>query len=71
VHGFLHLVGYDHQDDKDAADMEQAEREILHRLAIPDPYRSRSRPRTKPARLAARPAAGPAAKHSGRRSAGR
>src|SRR3984957_14646251 len=71
VHGFLHLVGYDHQDEKDAADMEQAEREILHGLAIPDPYRSRSRPRTKPARLAARPAAGPAAKHSGRRSAGR
>jgi probable rRNA maturation factor len=39
VHGFLHLVGYDHQRDKDAAAMERLESKILHRLAIPDPYR--------------------------------
>jgi len=39
VHGFLHLLGYDHQRDKDAAAMECLESEILHRLAIPDPYR--------------------------------
>ncbi len=39
VHGFLHLVGYDHERDDDATAMEQAEREILRRLAIPDPYR--------------------------------
>ncbi len=39
VHGFLHLLGYDHQNDKDAAAMERLEREILRRLAIPDPYR--------------------------------
>ena len=39
VHGFLHLLGYDHQNDKDAAVMERLEREILRRLAIPDPYR--------------------------------
>jgi probable rRNA maturation factor len=71
VHGFLHLVGYDHQGDEDAAEMERAEREILHELAIPDPYRSRSRPRTKPARLAVRLAAGPAAKRPARRPAGR
>jgi probable rRNA maturation factor len=39
VHGFLHLLGYDHEDDKDAAVMERLERKILRRLAIPDPYR--------------------------------
>jgi probable rRNA maturation factor len=40
VHGFLHLNGYDHQRSKDADEMEQLERKILRRLAIPDPYRS-------------------------------
>ena len=39
VHGFLHLVGYDHERDKDAHEMEQAERDILRQLKIPDPYR--------------------------------
>jgi probable rRNA maturation factor len=39
VHGFLHLVGYDHERDKDAHKMEQAERDILRQLKIPDPYR--------------------------------
>jgi probable rRNA maturation factor len=39
VHGFLHLVGYDHDLDGDAVAMESAERDILRRLAIPDPYR--------------------------------
>jgi probable rRNA maturation factor len=39
VHGFLHLVGYDHDRDADAAAMEQTERKILRRLDIPDPYR--------------------------------
>jgi probable rRNA maturation factor len=42
VHGFLHLVGYDHERDADAAAMERTEREILRQLAIPDPYRSRT-----------------------------
>jgi len=42
VHGFLHLVGYDHERSKDAIAMEQAEREILRQLAIPDPYGARS-----------------------------
>jgi len=41
VHGFLHLVGYDHERDQDAEAMEQAERKILRTLAIPDPYRPR------------------------------
>ncbi len=38
VHGFLHLLGYDHERDKDARVMEQAERDILRLLKIPDPY---------------------------------
>jgi len=43
VHGFLHLVGYDHERDEDAEKMERAERRILRRLAIPDPYRRRAK----------------------------
>jgi probable rRNA maturation factor len=39
VHGFLHLLGYDHLRKKDAEEMEQLERDILRRLRVPDPYR--------------------------------
>jgi probable rRNA maturation factor len=38
IHGFLHLLGYDHDNDRDAAKMEGVERKVLKRLAIPDPY---------------------------------
>jgi probable rRNA maturation factor len=38
VHGFLHLIGYDHEKDYDAEAMENLEREILAQLGIPDPY---------------------------------
>ncbi len=38
VHGFLHLVGYDHEKDDEAEEMEALEREILATLGIPDPY---------------------------------
>jgi probable rRNA maturation factor len=38
VHGFLHLVGYDHQTDKEAMAMETLETAILARLDVPDPY---------------------------------
>jgi probable rRNA maturation factor len=38
VHGFLHLLGYDHETDDEAEVMEDLERRILARLAIPDPY---------------------------------
>lgn len=38
VHGFLHLIGYDHESDEEAETMEQLERCILARLDIPDPY---------------------------------
>ena len=39
VHGTLHLLGYDHGDDQDAADMEGREVRALARLGIDDPYR--------------------------------
>jgi probable rRNA maturation factor len=42
VHGFLHLLGYDHERRADAEAMERVERDILRRLAIPDPYRRRA-----------------------------
>jgi probable rRNA maturation factor len=38
VHGFLHLLGYDHQADEEATQMEQLERVLLARLGIGDPY---------------------------------
>ena len=38
VHGTLHLLGYDHQDDEAAADMEAREVRALARLGIADPY---------------------------------
>jgi probable rRNA maturation factor len=41
VHGFLHLIGYDHEKDADAEAMEGLEREILAQLGIPDPYADR------------------------------
>jgi len=38
VHGTLHLLGYDHHDDREAADMEQREIRALGRLGIANPY---------------------------------
>ena len=38
VHGTLHLLGYDHVSEPDAAAMEGLEREILTGLGIADPY---------------------------------
>ena len=38
LHGFLHLLGYDHETDADAEVMEALETRILAKLAIPDPY---------------------------------
>jgi len=41
VHGFLHLIGYDHENDAEAEAMEALETEILAQLGIPDPYTDR------------------------------
>lgn len=40
VHGFLHILGYDHIRDDEAAEMEGLETRILARLGIADPYES-------------------------------
>lgn len=39
VHGTLHLLGFDHERDRDATLMEGLETEILGKLGVPDPYR--------------------------------
>ncbi len=38
VHGFLHLLGYDHQAEHEAQAMEELEVSILARLGVPNPY---------------------------------
>ena len=38
VHGVLHLLGLDHEDEREAEAMERFEREILADLGLPDPY---------------------------------
>jgi len=45
VHGFLHLLGYDHERQTDAIKMERTERHILRRLGIPDPYEPKTQPK--------------------------
>ena len=49
VHGFLHLLDHDHEEDREAAAMEGLETRILARLGLPDPYAG-----TGPAEAAAR-----------------
>jgi len=39
VHGVLHLLGYDHENEPDAERMERRERRVLADFGIPDPYR--------------------------------
>lgn len=40
VHGTLHLLGYDHEKEKDAEEMESVEIEIIHSLGFDNPYES-------------------------------
>jgi probable rRNA maturation factor len=42
VHGVLHLLGFDHQNEQEAEVMEGLEQEIMSRLGFPDPYRVKS-----------------------------
>ena len=39
IHGYLHLLGYDHQNNVDADKMEKMERKILSKFNINDPYK--------------------------------
>jgi len=45
AHGYLHLIGFDHETDEDAEEMEALEREILAGLGINDPYAEPAAPR--------------------------
>lgn len=40
IHGVLHLQGFDHENDKDAAIMEQLETEIVTKLGYGNPYQT-------------------------------
>jgi|TARA_B110000967_G_C18536439_1_gene388415 probable rRNA maturation factor len=40
IHGYLHLLGYDHENDKEAIEMEAKEIRALGRLGFPNPYTS-------------------------------
>jgi probable rRNA maturation factor len=39
VHGVLHLLGFDHENDEDAFIMESLETAVLSTLNIPNPYK--------------------------------
>jgi probable rRNA maturation factor len=41
VHGVLHLLGFDHEQDEEAEQMEDLERTALASLGIADPYAER------------------------------
>jgi probable rRNA maturation factor len=43
VHGVLHLLGYDHLDDQDAAVMEALETDIMLGMGFPPPYQQETR----------------------------
>ena len=40
VHGFLHLLGFDHQDDAEARRMEALETRVLARIGVADPHQT-------------------------------
>lgn len=44
VHGLLHLLGYDHQSDAEAEDMEDLETQILATIGVADPHAAAAAP---------------------------
>ena len=38
IHGVLHLLGHDHQDEKEAGEMETLEIRFLSEMGFPNPY---------------------------------
>lgn len=44
IHGVLHLLGWDHEDDAEADEMERLETKILASLGVADPYVVKERP---------------------------
>ncbi|MFN3623432.1 MAG: rRNA maturation RNase YbeY [Hyphomicrobium sp.] len=44
VHGLLHLLGYDHQTEDEAREMEGLEVRVLSRLGVADPYAAAGEP---------------------------
>ena len=42
AHGVLHLLGYDHEDESEAQEMETLERQILAMFGVADPYVERA-----------------------------
>lgn len=38
IHGVLHLIGYDHEEENEAVIMESTERAVMDGLGFPDPY---------------------------------
>lgn len=53
IHGTLHLLGYDHENDRDAELMEGLETEILQALGFPSPYEDSSHGENQPTQTAA------------------
>lgn len=43
IHGLLHLLGYDHESDRDAEIMEALETRAMGAIGLPDPYGSEKR----------------------------
>tara|TARA_Y100001935_G_C17098274_1_gene404687 strand:+ start:156 stop:662 length:507 start_codon:yes stop_codon:yes gene_type:complete len=40
IHGILHLIGFDHKNEKDSEKMEKKECEILNKIGFSDPYKA-------------------------------
>ncbi len=43
VHGTLHLLGYDHQTDQDATQMESIEIAVLNSMGVSNPYKNQTK----------------------------